>query len=651
MRAACVAICVGICLLGCSGESLRPRSSLAPAPPVADFLSDAFGAWPLLFAGMQARGFSSFDREGGNADGFRGFYGTLYRNEAGEYVIVDTLGPGVLRTLWFTGEEEGGELLDLGALSFYLDGEEKPRFKAPAEALFAGKAPPFVQPLVADNRVSSGAYVSWVPIPFAERLIVTTSMPPRFFAAQVDRFASDTPLQSFRPAKPSHAARELFARSLARKVGAGALRRVPLRFRREGAGTIERIRFTPTGARSMEALNSARVRIAFDGAERPQVDVPLGFFFGSALGETDVRAVAFSMTPGGAYENRFPMPYWRGFSLSIEGLRGVLELALGERRSPAHAGTFHARYRYLPTPRPGQDVEMLSFEGAGKLVGTVLGVTPRAPDDTRWWEGDLRSYTDGLRTPRLHGTGVEDDHLGGWSNTFFCRPFSLPMHGAPAAHIVGEYGPQLNAHLSAYRLYPGLPFFRSISHGLEHGSENTVDVEYASAAFFYAHPQWQLQRDDRLDLFDGRARDAHEYEAQGERLYERLDSGFEGRAYGELVSGKVFSHAGPARFSMALHADNEGCFLRRRYDQGQGRQRANVSVDDRHATQWYAPGENKVLRWAEDQVFLPSRFTRGKRRIELQILPWPDGPDWAPSAYELHCLRRQPRQRPTTPAR
>ncbi|MBW2732478.1 MAG: DUF2961 domain-containing protein [Deltaproteobacteria bacterium] len=625
---------------GCSADALRPRSSLPPAPAVVDFFADPFTAWPLLLPGMQAQGFSSFDREGGNADGFRGLYGTLSRNAQGESVIVHAVGPGVLRTLWFTGEEEGGELLDLGVLRFYLDGEEAPRFVAKAEAFFAGRAPPFVKPLVADNHISSGAYVSWKAIPFAKALVVTTSRPPRFFAAQVDTFSPDTRVESFDPYYPSKSGEALFRRALQGRWGDTTFRTVPLRYEHSGAGTIEGLRFTPRGSRSTEALNRARVQISFDGAAKPQVDVPLGFFFGSALGEVDIRAVAFSLAPGGSYENRFPMPFWQGFSLTIKGMDGVVELAVGKARDPKHAGIFHARYAYVKEPSYGVDVELLSFKGAGKLVGTVLGVTPRAPEDTRWWEGDLRSYADGMQTPRLHGTGVEDDHLGGWSNTFFCNPFSLPMHGAPASHLVGQYGPQLNAHLSAYRLYPGLPFFRSISHGMEHGSENLIDVEYRAVAFFYAHDGVSLVSADALDLFDGRERDAHGYEVEGAQSLEEVESAFEGRGYATLVTGKVFPHRGRARFLLRPSQANHGCFLRRRFDQKQGGQRAAVVVDGRAVTEWYAPGGNGVLRWAEDQVFLPARVTRGKERIQVDILPRKESPLWAPARYELLCVQQ-----------
>ena len=115
-------------------------------------------------------------------------------------MLVDALGPGVLRTLWFTGPKEGGEGLDLGKLRFYLDDEPRPRFEATAAELFGGKARGFPAPLVADNKISTGGFVSWVPIPYARRLIVTTQKRAGFYIAQYDSFPADATLRSWTPA-------------------------------------------------------------------------------------------------------------------------------------------------------------------------------------------------------------------------------------------------------------------------------------------------------------------------------------------------------------------------------------------------------------------------------------------------------------------
>ncbi len=61
---------------------------------------------------VHALGFSSYDRKGGNDDGFNGTYSKI-RVEDGNSVLAELDGPGVIQRIWFThttGEQPG--LLD-----------------------------------------------------------------------------------------------------------------------------------------------------------------------------------------------------------------------------------------------------------------------------------------------------------------------------------------------------------------------------------------------------------------------------------------------------------------------------------------------------------------------------------------------------------
>ncbi len=467
---------LGALAAGCR-EELRPRpprAQLDAARRAHRWIAEPFASWPQLGPGVETRAQTSFDRSGGNADGFEGTYATLYiRQVAGrrEHVIVDSLGPGVLRTLWFTGPDEGGEGLDLGTLRVYVDGAARagrPTLALSQREIFCGAGPePFRRPLVSHNEQSSGAFVSWVPLPFAERLIVTTEKEPRFLAAHLERLPTGTPMPAITgSAGWRRDVARLADRLRRRRLGAEPRRweTVPLTHRHRGAGTLVGLRFTPATRPTASVLAAARIRIRWDAssshAEKPSrrsaehptttsqraaIDAPLDLFFGSGLGEGQVSALAFSMRPGGPYTNTYPMPFWRGFTLEVEGIAGKLELAIAPPRfSPRNAGHLHARAFAEPRPRVDQDVLMAEIHGEGKLVGTVVAVRP-AKHVKRWWEGDLRSYADGRRTPGIHGTGMEDDHLAGWSNTLFANPFSLPLHGAPISRLIEEQGLQHNA--------------------------------------------------------------------------------------------------------------------------------------------------------------------------------------------------------------
>src|SRR5690349_17151203 len=58
---------------------------------------DVYRRWDLMAAmrpGSQARQFSSFDRTGGNNDGFDGTYSCLRKTDTGACVIAERSGPG-----------------------------------------------------------------------------------------------------------------------------------------------------------------------------------------------------------------------------------------------------------------------------------------------------------------------------------------------------------------------------------------------------------------------------------------------------------------------------------------------------------------------------------------------------------------------------
>ena len=55
-----------------------------------------FADYPRLRYDVQAHYVSSYDRTGGNDDGFDGTYSALYVDESGEHVIFDVKGPATL---------------------------------------------------------------------------------------------------------------------------------------------------------------------------------------------------------------------------------------------------------------------------------------------------------------------------------------------------------------------------------------------------------------------------------------------------------------------------------------------------------------------------------------------------------------------------
>jgi len=247
-------------------------------------------------------------------------------------------------------------------------------------------------------------------------------------------------------------------------------------------------------AMSDDILSATRLRITFDG--HTTVDSPLGEFFGSRLGEYEVRTLMYAMDTAddGWYSCWWPMPFRE--SAKVELVNGSTHrIEAGEtevtwtRAQFLLLGADRARgIQYFRTQsregmtEPGKDwVFLEANEGPGKFVGVTH--TMNMPRDRGYLEGDERVYVDGETTASIHGTGTEDFYEGGWY--FNKETFNLPTNGYPA-HEVDEFGTVGDA-TGCYRLMIGdqVPFNKSIIFSIEHGPANDWQAWYSSTAYWY----------------------------------------------------------------------------------------------------------------------------------------------------------------------
>ena len=110
---------------------------------------------PMLKDSVEVASISSYDRTGGNNDGFEGRY-SFVRKEEGGLVLADLKGPGVIYRLWTPTPTDD-------VMEFYFDGESEPRIQVQFNELFMGGHPAFPRPLVG---YGAGGFYSYVPIPF-----------------------------------------------------------------------------------------------------------------------------------------------------------------------------------------------------------------------------------------------------------------------------------------------------------------------------------------------------------------------------------------------------------------------------------------------------------------------------------------------------
>ncbi len=113
-------------------------ASLRGADRVAPGLAQLFrlDLLPQLKESVYVGSISSYDRTGGNDDGFSGKY-SFVAQEGDGLVIADLKGPGVIYRIWTPTPTD-----DL--LEFYFDGEKTPRIQIKFRDIFTGTQAPFV---------------------------------------------------------------------------------------------------------------------------------------------------------------------------------------------------------------------------------------------------------------------------------------------------------------------------------------------------------------------------------------------------------------------------------------------------------------------------------------------------------------------------
>jgi len=157
--------------------------------------------------GVRTRQFSSFDRTGGNDDGFKGTHSCLRKEPgSGRCVLAEDSGAGEVGAIWFT--RDNGDVTKTGDISVELDGRKV--LDAPLQDVVDGKVgAPFVHPLVADAEQSSGGVYIEVPMPYRKSMKITTEHNPLFYHVSQRSFPSADGVRTFDPSDP---ARDVLAR-------------------------------------------------------------------------------------------------------------------------------------------------------------------------------------------------------------------------------------------------------------------------------------------------------------------------------------------------------------------------------------------------------------------------------------------------------
>lgn len=171
-------------------------------------------------------------------------------------------------------------------------------------------------------------------------------------------------------------------------------------------------------------LRDLVLRIFWDDAAQPSVEVPLGDFFCNGFG---TRALVTSepvvVAPTGGMNCYFPMPFRRRARIVIDSEHGgdldhvffQVDYTTGDAVAD-DIGYFHAQWRRSnATTALGEDHTIVdNITGSGSYIGTYIAL---ASLQRYWWgEGEVKFFLDGdAEFPSLCSTGLEDYAGGAWA--------------------------------------------------------------------------------------------------------------------------------------------------------------------------------------------------------------------------------------------
>lgn len=625
----------------------------------------AFDQLPLLQEGAYAHQVSTHDRSGYNSDGYYCTYPFLYRDGNGEYVLLDETGAGCIYRIWMTYSASAGN--GTNRFRVYFDDEPAPQIDMALDEFFSGTNAPFLFPLTGDERVSSGGYYSYVPLPYTRRCKVTVSdvQRPFYYNLSYHRFDSSDGVQTWIGTEDLSDAVQMWSvagsdptpEETVVEIVSGSVSVFPggvtTLFSRTGSGTVASFRVDPATS-SPDVLTNIWIRMTWDSAPEPQVSAPLGEFFGSGFGEMEVRSLPVGMSASNAWYCYFPMPFWSNAVVQLEnrGADAVDRMAyeirtISNAYPKARSGHFYAQARRSVLSSEDRDYVILDEEGRGHFVGCVLSMTATHESngklDMRYLEGDERIYIDGSPSPSMYGTGNEDYFNGGW---YFKRgTFSLPTHGSPYQ----KHDPTWDVNIietnctGAYRFHLSdvIPFRSRIRFGIEHGDcyhyWNLPGI-YSSVAYFYKKPAPALSLSAELDIGNSVSEQMFSYSAEAAGLITNQWC-YEGVNDDVLISDTGSLLSGACSFSVPVEADNRGVILRRRTDQGLNPQMGEVFVDGVSVGTWALVDTNFTAvdqRWIDAEFYIPWPFSAGKTNLDIRIEPTAGA--WNEYRYQVYSV-------------
>jgi len=608
-----------------------------------------FEQLPLLREGVQVHYEGSIDKQGGNAD----WDWWLYQ-EGSEWVIFDVDGPGCIYNFVQHRYPDSEE----PTFSFYFDGEAEPRFRI-RHSEFGRKAP-FVAPLADaymgpdDNgRGPIRVVRSFVPMEYERSCRITSDIRLKGAAkgdggwghvichsyqdaSGITTFTGNEHLDALlntwnhtgEDPKPDVSAQSAVTQQLTLRGGEHVVL-----LDEQGAGSITAILAemntslpaadsgAPLNDFPHPELQQIWIRATWDNHERPDVECPLGAFFGNELGYNRIGLLSHGQTEAGMLYQYFPMPYWERAHIELIN-RGAAEVtfAYWEIRYTTEyndlylqeqTGYFRSSAYYPSQAAQGTDSIIGRITGRGHLVAGQVTAFSRTTGQISC-EGDVRVHIDGKLTPQVESDGSESWVNYGWG-------FPTPPEMNPSS----AYDGLPDSPWSMVRLCSGdvYPFRQELVFGIESGEYNNQYLRHSGILFYYGVDEPGMELTDVLDIGNKASEGIHHYRTSGSRGYYTLCACYEGDQDHMLITDTGHETEGWSEFVISIHPDNQGVRLRRRSDQMTGRQKARVYVDNVLVQErsWYVADRNPYQRWLDDEYEIPAGYTSGKDHVTIRL--------------------------------
>ncbi len=598
---------------------------------------------PYRKTGVISKQTSSMNKDGGNNDRRCYPYINATNDEA---VLMEEYGPGCIHRIQTSSSWDKGAHIRIN-----IDGNEVVYMSC--DDFFSMKKPGFPAPLVADKRTSSGTSFSYVPMVFHSYCKVSLSKykGKNHFQVQYHKYADVPAVPAYSKDQDVTALQKLWnnggkllpyfsdteAIEGSKKIREGTNELLA----HTGPGTIAGIRIQLP--ESYKTVQQCRIQMTWDGAKKPQVDVPLGLFFSGAIGYKPYKSILVGIGPDKTAYLNYPMPFWKSVKIVLKNDSGTsfdlnYRFYISEKVYADHAGYFNAWYHEEKPTTAYQDYTLLKTGGWGHWVATHHLLEGR--ENLGFLEGDERIYYDGMQTPALQGSGYEDFYNG--SYYFQYGEYNLPISGVQMMRhiyestdgwedrVISERIEEGSSHLMLYRhlVTDWIPFNDGIKAGAEVGPEGNQERMYESVSFFYGKPESKLVQTDEINVGDAVSEKAHDYQVKQAKAI-ALTSTYEGDHDDVEFSddGNSIEPGGSSTFKVNIDERNIGVKLRRRLDYSKLNQKAKVMVDGEEAGIWFTVGNNEHHSMREDEFLIPTALTKGKKEIRVSIEPMPSSGD------------------------